>query len=104
VGRVDLALNDIPLNTLRDRAGQLHTSLSKLLGLPDYVEVYPGHYAGSVCGRGMDGKTISTIGRERRSNKALQLSGPEFNVFQTEKLPALPADFHAIKRRNLGHD
>lgn len=66
-------------------------------------EVYPGHYAGSVCGRGMDGKTISTIGRERRSNPALQLSAEAFAQFQTEKLPALPDDFHAIKRRNLGH-
>ncbi len=103
VGRVDLALNDIPTDTLRERAEQLHHSLSKLLGLPDYVEVYPGHYAGSVCGRGMDGKTISTIGRERRSNQALQLSGQEFVAFQTEKLPALPADFHTIKRQNLGH-
>jgi glyoxylase-like metal-dependent hydrolase (beta-lactamase superfamily II) len=104
VGRVDLALNDIPMDTIRQRAGQLHQSLSKLLGLPDYVEVYPGHYAGSVCGRGMDGKTISTIGRERRANPALQLSIEEFGRFQTEKMPALPADFHAIKRRNLGHD
>lgn len=104
VGRVDLALNDIPTDAIRERAQQLHDSLDKLLGLPDYVEVYPGHYAGSVCGRGMDGKTISTIGRERRSNKALQLSGQEFAAFQTEPLPVLPADFHTIKRRNLGHD
>jgi glyoxylase-like metal-dependent hydrolase (beta-lactamase superfamily II) len=104
VGRVDLALNDISLETIQDRAGQLHGSLGKLLRLPDFVEVYPGHYAGSVCGRGMDGKTISTVGRERRNNPALQLSGPEFAAFQTDKLPALPADFHLIKRRNLGHE
>lgn len=104
VGRVDLALNDIPLDTIRQRAGQLRQSLSKLLDLPDFVEVYPGHYAGSVCGRGMDGKTISTIGRERRANPALQLSADDFGKFQTEKLPNLPADFHTIKRRNLGHD
>jgi glyoxylase-like metal-dependent hydrolase (beta-lactamase superfamily II) len=103
VGRVDLALNDIPAETLRERAGQLHHSLNKLLALPEYVEVYPGHYAGSVCGRGMDGKTISTIGRERRANPALQLSAEAFAVFQTEKLPALPADFQTIKRRNLGY-
>ena len=103
VGRVDLALNDIPLDTIHERAGQLQQSLSKLLGLLDYVEVYPGHYAGSVCGRGLDGKTISTIGRERRANPALQFSAEAFAAFQTEKLPALPEDFHNIKRRNLGH-
>jgi glyoxylase-like metal-dependent hydrolase (beta-lactamase superfamily II) len=103
VGRVDLALNNIQIDTIRERAGLLHHSLSKLLALPDYVEVYPGHYAGSVCGRGMDGKTISTIGRERRANPALQFSAEAFATFQTEKLPTLPEDFHNIKRRNLGH-
>lgn len=104
VGRVDLALSDIPVDTIRGRAEQLHDSLGKLLGLPDYVEVYPGHYAGSVCGRGMDGKTISTVGRERRSNKSLQLSDAEFARFQTEGLPALPEAFQLIKRHNLGYE
>lgn len=104
VGRVDLALDDIPAEAIRDRAGLLRGSLGRLLALPDDVEVYPGHYAGSVCGRGMDGKTISTIGRERRHNPALQLADDEFARFQTETLPALPADFHAIKRRNLGQE
>ncbi len=102
VGRVDLALGDIPIETVRERAGQLHRSLGKLLRLPDEVEVYPGHYAGSVCGRGMDGKTISTIGHERRHNQALQLAEAEFANFQTAQLPALPADFQTLKRRNLG--
>jgi len=96
-------LNDIPAEAIRERAGQLHQSLNKLLGLPEYIEVYPGHYAGSVCGRGMDGKTISTVGRERRANPALQLSAEAFAIFQTEKLPTLPADFQTIKRRNLGY-
>ncbi len=49
------------------------------------------------------GKTISTVGRERRANPALQLSAEAFALFQTEKLPALPADFQTIKRRNLGY-
>ncbi len=102
VGRVDLALNDVPSDVIQARAGQLYRSLGQLLALPDFIEVYPGHYAGSVCGRGMDGKTISTIGRERHENPALQLSAEAFAVFQTESLPPLPTDFHAIKRRNLG--
>lgn len=104
VGRVDLALTDIAPEVVGARAGQLHHSLGRLLALADDVEVYPGHYAGSVCGRGMDGKTVSTIGHERRHNPMLRLSGEEFAVYQTQNLPALPADFHAIKRRNLGHD
>lgn len=87
VGRVDLALQDVDDDELRDRASRLHSSLQKLLELSLETEVYPGHYAGSTCGRGMDGKTISTIGRERRSNRALHLSLDEFIEFQLSDLP-----------------
>lgn len=104
VGRVDLALEDVPPEVIRTRAEQLHRSLQRLAALPDWTEVYPAHYAGSVCGRGMDGKTISTIGRERQHNPAMRLSAEEFARFQAENLPAVPADFQAIKQRNLGAD
>jgi glyoxylase-like metal-dependent hydrolase (beta-lactamase superfamily II) len=102
VGRVDLTLDDVPANTVRERARQLYDSLRRLLALPDHVEVYPGHYSGSVCGRGMDGKPSSTIGRERLFNPALRLSEEDFTSFQARDLPPLPADFYAIKRHNLG--
>ena len=102
VGRVDLALDDVPPGVVAARAGQLYQSLQRLLALPDWTEIYPGHYAGSVCGRGMDGKPISTIGWERRRNPALQLSAEAFATFQTENLPPLPTDFHTIKQYNLG--
>lgn len=49
----------------------------------------------------MDGKTISTIGRERRRNGALQLGVAEFVDFQLANVPPLPEDFHAIKRANV---
>ncbi len=53
--------------------GQMYNSLfDKLLGLPDYVELYPAHYVGSVCGKKMSLKTTSTIGFERKFNPALQ--------------------------------
>jgi glyoxylase-like metal-dependent hydrolase (beta-lactamase superfamily II) len=104
VGRVDLALTDVPKDVVHGRAERLYQSLQRLLALSDWTEVYPAHYAGSVCGRGMDGKTISTIGRERRHNPVLRLTADEFARFQTENLPALPANFHAIKRQNLGLD
>jgi hydroxyacylglutathione hydrolase len=102
VGRVDLALETPPGEEIRGRALQLYQSLRRLLALPDWTEVYPGHYAGSVCGRRMDGKPISTIGRERRANPALQLSEDGFVTFQMQNLPPLPEDFPIIKRRNLG--
>jgi hydroxyacylglutathione hydrolase len=102
VGRVDLALGEMDEAELRARAEQLHGSLQKLMSLRDDIEVYPGHYAGSTCGRGMDGKTISTIGRERRFNPALQLDVDQFVEFQVSSLPPLPQDFHEIKRANIG--
>jgi glyoxylase-like metal-dependent hydrolase (beta-lactamase superfamily II) len=102
VGRIDLAVEEVDDNELRSRARQLHSSLRKLGELPAETEVYPGHYAGSTCGRGMDGKTISTIGRETRTNKALGLELDDFVDFQLSSPPPLPADFEHIKRMNLG--
>lgn len=101
VGRVDLALEDIDEDELRDRARQLHSSLQKLSQLPPETEIYPGHYAGSSCGRGMDGKPISTIGRESRTNGALGLGIDEFIDYQLTSPPLLPVDFERIKRANL---
>ena len=101
VGRVDLALGEVDTNELRSRAQKLHASLQKLLELSPETEVYPGHYAGSTCGRGMDGKTISTIGRERRTNRALTLEIEDFVDFQLSSPPPMPADFERIKRANL---
>lgn len=101
VGRVDLALADVDEADLQARAKVLFESLQQLMSLRDDIEVYPGHFAGSTCGRGMDGKTISTIGRERRLNSALQLDPEAFVEFQLVNLPPLPTDFHRIKRENV---
>lgn len=100
VGRVDLTLAPAEGNQLEHRARELHASLQRLLELPDHVEVYPGHYAGSVCGRGMDGKPSSTIGRERRTNDSLALDIDSFVEFQLGNFPPLPQDFHEIKEAN----
>jgi hydroxyacylglutathione hydrolase len=101
VGRVDLALSEIDGDELITRAETLHASLQRLLELPDETEIYPGHYAGSTCGRGMDGKTISTIGRERRTSAALNLDLEGFVGYQITSVPPLPTDFNQIKRANL---
>lgn len=101
VGRVDLAMEEIDDAELQRRAGALHASLQRLLELEDHVEIYPGHYAGSTCGRGMDGKPTSTIGRERRFNQTLMLAEDAFVSFQTESVPPLPEDFEKIKRSNI---
>jgi len=103
VGRVDLSHGDDGQSPpVSQRAEQLYDSLQRLLSLPDWTEIYPGHYAGSVCGRGMDGKPVSTIGWERDRNKPLRLDRQQFVDFQCGNLPPLPKDFHRIKTRNLG--
>jgi glyoxylase-like metal-dependent hydrolase (beta-lactamase superfamily II) len=51
-------------------ARELYHSLQLLLELPDGVEVHPGHVSGSLCGAGMDHKRSTTIGFERRFNRA----------------------------------
>jgi len=49
----------------------------------------------------MDGKTISTIGRERRTNLALQLDQEQFLDYQLANTPPLPDDFHNIEKANV---
>ena len=67
VGRPDLHAGGDPLPLAR----RLYASLQRLLELPDGVAIYPSHYAGSVCGRALSGNPFSTIGFERRHNRAL---------------------------------
>lgn len=84
-------------------ASQLYDSLfNKLLKLDDIVEIYPSHFAGSVCGRSMSGKPSSTIGFERRFNPALQQPDREtFIAFvQRNQIPA-PPEFATIRQANI---
>jgi len=102
VGRVDLVKAGTDPGQVKTKAKDLYKSIQRLLKLPDWTEIYPGHYAGSVCGKGMDSKTSSTIGRERRKNEALQLNEQEFVAYLLENMPPAPTDFIKIKRRNSG--
>jgi len=62
-----------------------------LLALPDHLIVYPGHYSGSVCGRGLSGNPASTIGFERRHNRALELESEDaFVAAVIEDIPPAP--------------
>ena len=90
VGRPDLSGDHTP----QQLAGKLYESLQKLLKLPDGVEVYPAHGAGSLCGRQMSTERLSTIGRERASNYALKAgSRDEFVRLLTAELPERPGYF-----------
>ena len=91
VGRPDLSKTHTP----QQLAGLMYDSLhSKLLTLPDSTKVYPAHGAGSLCGRNMRAERSSTIGTERLTNYALQISGrDEFIRQMTTNLPARPDYF-----------
>jgi glyoxylase-like metal-dependent hydrolase (beta-lactamase superfamily II) len=86
----------------RRAASRLYDSLfGKLLTLPDDIEVYPAHFAGSACGRAMSGKPSSTIGFERRFNPALQpRSREKFVAFMLEDLPPAPERHSEIRAAN----
>jgi hydroxyacylglutathione hydrolase len=81
-------------------AREQHQSVQRLLGLQDYVEVFPAHFEG-FCGKGMCGRPSSTIGFERRFNPVLQLSEPDFLAMASE-VPARPLNMTAILETNRG--
>lgn len=86
----------------REYAGRLYDSIhGKLLSLPDHIEVYPGHYSGSLCGASLSGKPSSTIGFEKRWNALLGKSRDEFIAAMAD-LPARPADMDRILGLNRG--
>jgi len=72
----DAARPDLAVEA-RAGAESLFHSLQRLAELPDGVEVYPGHVAGSLCGVGMSSKASSTIGFERRFNHAMTLANED---------------------------
>jgi hydroxyacylglutathione hydrolase len=88
-GRPDLhAHGDL---TVEQMARLLYRSISeRLLALPDHLLLYPGHYAGSVCGAGLSGHPASTVGFERRHNASLRRSEDEFVAELVASIPPAP--------------
>jgi hypothetical protein len=74
----------------------------KLLALPDTLEIYPAHFAGSACGAGMSGKPTSTLAFEKRWNPLLQLERDAFVDATTTGIPPKPAGMDAVMRFNQG--
>jgi glyoxylase-like metal-dependent hydrolase (beta-lactamase superfamily II)/rhodanese-related sulfurtransferase len=99
VGRPDL-LGEV--RSAEEMAGMLYDSLhGKLMTLPDAVEVWPAHGAGSLCGRNISKETSSTIGIQRSANWALRpMSKEEFVRLLTADLPEAPAYFARDARAN----
>ncbi len=97
VGRTELATQP------EIGARQLFGTIQRLKEFPEYLEVLPGAYAGSVCGRALSGKAVSTIGFERRFNRAFQIdSAEQFVAFMLESIPAPPPNAAAVRAQNQG--
>ena len=95
VGRPDLPGN------AEESAALLYKSLhEKILTLPDALEIYPGHFSGSVCGVGMSGKASSTLAFEKRWNPALTLDRAAFIERMTSGTPPKPADIEIFLHAN----
>jgi len=97
VGRPDLHAQGDP----EPLARELFHSVGRLLELPDHVLVYPSHYGGSVCGRALSANPFSSIGFERRHNRALAHADEEsFARALLVDVPPPPANQAAIVAAN----
>jgi glyoxylase-like metal-dependent hydrolase (beta-lactamase superfamily II) len=96
MGRTELATSaEVGAHALFESAGRLR-------GLADHVEVWPGAFAGSVCGRRLSGKAASTIGFERRFNRVFSTEDREaFVSFMLAEIPARPDRADEIRAENL---
>lgn len=100
VGRPDLLSGNLDAETL---GGMLFDSLqNKIKVLPDECIVYPGHGAGSACGKNLGKETSSTIGLQKATNYALQFSDKDaFVAAVIAEQPAAPAYFFKDARINI---
>ena len=97
LGRTELA------TSAEEGARALFGSVQRLKALPDYLEVLPGAFSGSVCGRSLSGKPISTIGFEKRHNKAFRIDDEhEFIRAMIADVPPAPPQAAQLRAINSG--
>ena len=97
LGRTELA------SSAEDGARALFRSVQVLKALPEYLEVLPGAYSGSVCGRKLSGKPTSTIGFEKRNNAAFGIEDEaEFVAAMTADIPPPPPEAARTRAINSG--
>lgn len=89
--------------SVEDMARLLYRSLTeRLLSLPDYLALFPAHYSGSVCGRGLSANPSSTVGFERRHNTALAFDSEDaFVAALVKDIPPAPPQQADIVAANL---
>jgi hydroxyacylglutathione hydrolase len=97
LGRTELA------TSAEEGARNLFASVQRLKALPDHLEVLPGAYSGSVCGRSLSGKPTSTIGFEKRYNKAFRIEDePTFLRTMLADIPPAPPQAAQVRALNAG--
>jgi glyoxylase-like metal-dependent hydrolase (beta-lactamase superfamily II) len=97
LGRTELA------TSAEEGARNLFASVQRLKALPDHLEVLPGAYSGSVCGRSLSGKPTSTIGFEKRYNKAFRIKDePTFLRAMLADIPPAPPQAAQTRALNSG--
>ena len=102
VGRPDLLEKAAKMGgTMESAARTLYSSLERLATLPDWIQIWPGHGAGSACGKAMSAVPQSTLGYERRFNWAFGASSEdEFVRMVLAGQPEPPKYFAEMKRIN----
>jgi hydroxyacylglutathione hydrolase len=102
VGRPDLLERAAGMSgTMTASAGELFASLRHLASLPDFVQLWPGHGAGSACGKALGAVPQSTLGYERLANWAFTtVDEREFVAHVLSGQPEPPAYFARMKRVN----
>jgi hydroxyacylglutathione hydrolase len=97
LGRTELAVS------AEEGAKDLFRSIEKLKALPDFLQVFPGAFAGSVCGRSLSANPISTIGFERRHNRAFRIDNEaDFVGFMLQDIPPAPPQAAELRATNSG--
>jgi hydroxyacylglutathione hydrolase len=99
----DVARPDLAMDGQEGAAALFESLHDRLLQLPDFVEVYPAHVSGSLCGRVTSSVNSTTVGYERRFNDALRIPDrSQFVGFMNENLPQRPPNMARIVEINRG--
>ncbi|WP_417365777.1 MBL fold metallo-hydrolase [Flavobacterium beibuense] len=103
IGRPDLLEKAAGLAGTQDAgAKQMYKSIEKFASLPEYIQVWPGHGAGSACGKALGAVSSSTVGYEKIRNWAFQYGDNEkgFTDFLLADQPEPPKYFAMMKKLN----
>lgn len=106
IGRPDLLEKAAGMvGTQNKGAAQMYQSINQFAALPDFIQVWPGHGAGSACGKALGAVPSTTVGYEKRRNWAFQYGADEagFIQFLLTDQPEPPKYFAKMKELNKVH-